>query len=471
VPSAKASASVAVVALLAASVTTATVSPATASSGTYSQPGAVSIGQASTVAGGAAVTINDATTATPYPSTATVAGLVGAVTDVNLTLFGFSHTFPDDVDVVLASPSGKRAVVLSDAGGETAVTAIDLTMDDQAAQSLPDSLPLAAGSYRPADHEVGDTFAAPAPDTSGAGAALSVFNDSNANGTWQLFVVDDDAEDTGSLTGWRLDIATTGPLPYPSALTVAGAHNSITDVNVVLNGFTHTSPSDVDVLLVGPGGQQATVLSDVGSDADASGVNLVLDDDAATQVPTPVVAGTFQPTNSGASDPFPAPAPTASGSSSLEVFNGSDPNGTWRLFVTDDAAGDIGALAGGWALQIHAADTIAPRVAQISPAAGKKSVKRSANVKATFSEDMRRTSLNKKTVYLVRQGTQARVPAALRYRADKFLLTLNPKGLLSAGTRYRVVITTKVKDVAGNRLDQNGVTGGLQQRSWTFKTR
>jgi subtilisin-like proprotein convertase family protein len=449
----------------------ASASPAAAATGTYVQPGAVSIGQASTVAGGGAVTIDDATTATPYPSSATVAGLVGAVTDVNVTLFGLTHSWPDDVDVLLVSPSGKRAVVMSDAGGETDVTGVDLTLDDQAAQSLPDSLPLTAGSYRPADHEVGDTFAAPAPDTSGAGAGLSVFNDSNANGTWQLFVVDDDTDDSGSLSGWRLDVTTTGPQPYPSALTVSGAADRVTDVNLFLNGFSHTSPSDVDILLVGPGGQQATVLSDVGSDADVSGVNLVLDDEAATQVPTPVVAGTFQPANAGAGDAFPAPAPAASGASSLAAFDGSNPNGTWRLFVTDDATGDTGALTGGWSLQITAADTIAPRVAQISPAAGKKSVKRGANVKATFTEDVRRSSLKGKSVYLLPAGSTAKVPAVLRYDSETFTLTLNPKGTLRADTKYRVVINTKVKDIAGNRLDQNSVTGGRQQKSWTFRTR
>jgi hypothetical protein len=34
----------------------------------------------------------------------------------------------------------------------------------------------------------------------------------------------------------------------------------------------------------------------------------------------------------------------------LSVFNGTDPNGVWKLFVFDDAARDQGAITNGWRL-------------------------------------------------------------------------------------------------------------------------
>jgi subtilisin-like proprotein convertase family protein len=151
----------------------------------------------------------------------------------------------------------------------------------------------------------------------------------------------------------------TAATPYPSTIVVAGLGN-ITDVNVTISGFTHTFPDDVDMLLVGPGGQQATIWSDVGGGTDALNITVTMDDAAASVLPTagPLVSGTFQPTNdatSGADAAFPAPAPAATGTSALSVFNGTSPNGTWSLYIVDDADGDAGSIAGGWSLTFETA--------------------------------------------------------------------------------------------------------------------
>jgi hypothetical protein len=39
--------------------------------------------------------------ASPYPSDINVAGVLGAISDVKVTLIGVTHTFPDDIDVLL----------------------------------------------------------------------------------------------------------------------------------------------------------------------------------------------------------------------------------------------------------------------------------------------------------------------------------------------------------------------------------
>jgi subtilisin-like proprotein convertase family protein len=154
--------------------------------------------------------------------------------------------------------------------------------------------------------------------------------------------------------------------PYPSNITVSGVTNPVTKVTVTLTGFNHTFPSDVDVLVVGPGGQKFILVSDVIGGTDAVGINWTFDDAAAAFIGstgTPA-SGTFKPTNyTVCQDPFAAPAPagpyltpggigTPCGTDTLAAFNGVNPNGTWRLYVVDDLGADVGTIAGGWSLRI-----------------------------------------------------------------------------------------------------------------------
>ena len=75
----------------------------------------------------------------PYPSTCVVAGMSGTITDLNLTMTGLSHTYPDDIDILLVRPGASaNATVMSDAGGSLDVSAVNLTLDDEAPAPLPD---------------------------------------------------------------------------------------------------------------------------------------------------------------------------------------------------------------------------------------------------------------------------------------------------------------------------------------------
>ena len=53
--------------------------------------------------------------------------------------------------------------------------------------------------------------------------------------------------------------------PYPSTLQVSGVQGTVTDVNLVLKGMADVVLADLDLLLVGPGGQAAVVMSDDGT--------------------------------------------------------------------------------------------------------------------------------------------------------------------------------------------------------------
>jgi VCBS repeat-containing protein len=161
---------------------------------------------------------------------------------------------------------------------------------------------------------------------------------------------------------------TTSP---PSTIEVSGFESEIEDVNVRLNVYSHTQPADVDVLLVGPQGQTAMIMSDVAGASKAERDSLILDDQAAMQLPRQddLTSGVFKPTNyefASLPDKFapnpriPSPLPS---NSSLSIFNGTDPNGTWTLFVVDaddDATDFSGVIAGGWQLDITSVNA-APR--------------------------------------------------------------------------------------------------------------
>ena len=141
--------------------------------------------------------------------------------------------------------------------------------------------------------------------------------------------------------------STMGPAtPYPATLNLAGLTGTITRLAVRLNGLAHTYRGDLDMLLVGPGGQRAMFLSDVGNSLDSSGTSLTITFEDGAPAPTAIQigSGTFAPTNLEPGDVMPAPAPAGPYTSALSVFNGTNPNGAWNLFIMDDAAGDVGTL-------------------------------------------------------------------------------------------------------------------------------
>ena len=77
-------------------------------------------GTSGTFSNTAAITIPDFGNASPYPSTVTVAG-VGTIPatagSVQVTINGFSHTFPGDVGIVLVGPTGAALLIQDGAGG------------------------------------------------------------------------------------------------------------------------------------------------------------------------------------------------------------------------------------------------------------------------------------------------------------------------------------------------------------------
>ena len=169
-----------------------------------------------------ALTIPDSGAASVYPSLIVVADLPGVVQRVTARLRGFSHDWPDDVDVLLAGPSGTNVMLLSDCGGGISRNGINLTFDDVAAASIPDSAAIGAGTYKPTNMDVTtDSLPSPAP-VGPFGKTLGVFTGTNPNGNWSLHIRDDNAMDGGSVAqGWTLSITTSNLSCVTGASNVA----------------------------------------------------------------------------------------------------------------------------------------------------------------------------------------------------------------------------------------------------------
>jgi uncharacterized repeat protein (TIGR01451 family) len=155
------------------------------------------------------IVIPDSGKASVYPSLLIVSEIPGTVQKVTATLRGFSHSWPDDVDALLVGPAGQNVLLLSDCGGGSARNGITLNFNDVAPAFVPDSAAIAPETYKPSNVDTTtDNFPAPAPAGS-FGGTLASFQGSNPNGNWLLYIQDDGAMDSGSLTqGWVLSITT-----------------------------------------------------------------------------------------------------------------------------------------------------------------------------------------------------------------------------------------------------------------------
>jgi subtilisin-like proprotein convertase family protein len=138
----------------------------------------------------------------PYPSNITASFPNGStVKDVDVILRHYSHTYPDDVDVLLVH-AGRNRTIMSDVGGSNDVNDITIRLNDEPTHGhLSDSGSLFSGGFLPTNTEGGDTFDSPAPNPASANSALSGFDGSTAKGSWKLFVDDDRSSNVGRIGG------------------------------------------------------------------------------------------------------------------------------------------------------------------------------------------------------------------------------------------------------------------------------
>ena len=284
------------------------------------------------------ITTSNVTTSTLFPtlrvnnttldSPMTVAGLTGTLTDVNVTL-DILHDADIELSVALIDPNGTVVPLFTNlANGGRNFT--NTTFDDQAATDITDPLNFApyTGSFRPIQ-------------------PLSVLNGINPNGTWQLRLIDINRPGifpqlVATLRSWSLNLGmsnTAAPVPglsvplnnntIRSPILVAGMNGKLSDVNVNVN-ITHSNVRDVSLTLISPTGVRVRLVGNVPVNG-PNFTNTTFDDEATVSIldnsflnnprATPPFTGSFRPERS------------------LTLMDGLDPNGLWKLEVTDINSG------------------------------------------------------------------------------------------------------------------------------------
>jgi hypothetical protein len=169
--------------------------------------------------------------------------------------------------------------------------------------------------------------------------------------------------------------------PYGSSINVSGLSGTVIDVNLILRNFTHDEPDQVAVMLAHQG-RASVLMREAGGSVALQNANIVLDNDATDPLPdasTIISNSPYQPFDYSVGDvPFGGAAPNngdtgpAADRAYLDFFNGVTANGTWTVWVRDDAAPISGSM-GGWQLEIVTDDDL-PFIAidSYSVKAGKK---------------------------------------------------------------------------------------------------
>ncbi len=307
--------------------------------------------------------------ATPYPSSIVVSGMVGPITDVNVTLHRVSHTYPADISVLLVPPSGRPVSLMRGNCGSKKIEIFTWILDQQAANPMPTGGSSSCPDfvYRP-NTLLGAATAMPAPAPGlPYSASLDSLDGRNPNGSWSLYVSDVNFGSCCSGTvagGWTLTI-TTGPVdiaipgtgtsggasPYPAVVTVEPGNTVITDLDVRVDGVWHQRPDDLDVLLVGPHGEKALLMSDACGTSEVVNASWRWDDEGVAPMADggsdACGSGAWRPADYEPGEGLPLPAPSGPYKAALTAFDLTDPGGDWRVFVNDDSSGAVGFVTTG----------------------------------------------------------------------------------------------------------------------------
>jgi Fungalysin metallopeptidase (M36)/Bacterial Ig domain len=214
--------------------------------------------------------------AAPSPSAIVVPAGLGPIQAISARLHSLSHTWPDDIDLLLVGPGGLNVLLMSDAGGyRPGVTGLDLTFRQGAPLLLAGVAP-ASGVYGPTNFNIDpfiDEFPPPAPEPP-FGASLAIFNGSDPTGTWNLFAFDDTPTELGQIAGgWTLNITTAAndyvskaeELVFPVGVTALPVIISINgDLSAELNETFAVNLSEPLGAVIGDGQGVGTILNDEG---------------------------------------------------------------------------------------------------------------------------------------------------------------------------------------------------------------
>jgi len=283
----------------------------------------------------------------------------GCIEDINILNLDVTHSYIDDLEISLTSPSGTTIRLMEHPCSWQNNILINFDDSGSAYNSWP-CPPTNGGTYIPQN-------------------LLSAFDNEEPNGDWILTIEDQAGGDGGSLNAWALEITTTeclapedcsngidddgdgdidcndsdcsccavgeastdtpiiintsGTSTITSTITLSSGL-CVSDVNILGLDVSHTWIHDMTITLTSPDGVTVTLLDEIcGSQND---LFMGFDDSGAGQgsLSCPPTDGTIYQADG-----------------SLSNFNGNSVAGDWVLSISDNVGGDGGSL-NGWCLEV-----------------------------------------------------------------------------------------------------------------------
>lgn len=182
-------------------------------------------------------------------------------------------------------------------------------------------------------------------------------------------------------------------IPYPNPILASGTLGLVHTVTATINNLRHPRPSDLDVLLVGPGGTSVLLMSDCGGNTALVANNqatLTFSGAAVASLSSSVLlTGTYLPTDrTGSADTFLAPAPTSGWANTLSALVGTTANGLWTIYIRDNNPGPglTPGSAGGASITLQSVPNTPPTLAALPALSGNELSLITANL-TSFASD------------------------------------------------------------------------------------
>ena len=139
--------------------------------------------------------------------------------------------------------------------------------------------------------------------------------------------------------------------------------------------------------------------------------------------------------------------PTMSGKFIARIYDGR-----YRSTTRDDADDYTAAIGTAWFDSVYGttADTTAPTFASSIPSANSTSATQTTNITLTFSEPVLSSTVTAANFMIFQVSSAATVSALLSVASSTVTMTIS--SILTASTSYSVIMSTGIKDEAGNSL-------------------
>lgn len=167
-------------------------------------------------------------------------------------------------------------------------------------------------------------------------------------------------------------------------------------------------------------------------------------------------AAVFAPINTSFTTAYKFTIPQAVPMGDPEVVYSGDQVQGWKIklkALVDESAGADGRWMATFGDPSISADTTPPTVSTVVPADDATGVSTATTITWTFSEDMDQGSLNDANINVIKDidGTPLTVAGAISFPATNQAV-FTPTSALSATTKYSWVLSSGIKDKAGNAL-------------------